>query len=129
MAVNRVLTAEEKQTLQVSSRFLDHCNWAVRDFSSYWSSKDGTLINSQIASVGYEAWYKNHTFATGVMTNGVVDPSIKTTFLVLAKGMNLWDSAITPFDADVAIDYMIANAKFDELSTGYVALKTQSVIF
>jgi hypothetical protein len=129
MAVNRVLTNEEKQILQSSVRFNNECDWAIRNFSSFWSSTDGTVISSQIGNVGYQAWFKNHIFSVGTMISGIDDPNITMTFCVLAKGMNLWDNSISPFNVDTVINYMILNSKFEELSTMYVSLKTQSIIF
>lgn len=129
VAINRVLTSAEKEVLQSNARFISECQWAVRDFAAYWSSTDGGTIGNQIGAVGYATHYKNHTFAVGVMTSGFNDTTVGQTFTILAKGMNLWDSAVTPFNADIVIDYMIANGKFEELAISYVALKTQSIIF
>lgn len=129
MAVNRVLTNAEKEQLQSSTRFKSEADWAIRNFASYWSSTDQGQIGTQIGQVGYENWFKNHIFATDKMQSGINDPDISLTFLVLAKGMNLWDSAVIPFNIDTVIDYMIANSKFDELATGYASLKTQSILF
>jgi|SRR6478609_5932795 len=126
---NRVLTSAEKEILQTNARFQSECNWSVKNFASYWSTTVNVTIASQITSVGYPTWFRNHIFSTNVMTSGFNDPSASQTFTVLAKGMNLWDNAVTPFNPDTVIDYMIANNKFEELATPYVVLKTQSIIF
>ena len=129
MAVNRVLSAVEKDQMIASTEFVNQCLWAVRDFSSYWASTDQGQIGTQIGVAGYEGWYKRHTFATGVKESGFNNTAAATDFMFLAKGMNLWDSAIVPFDVTTCIAYMISASKFEELATAYVDLKTESVRF
>ncbi len=138
MAVNRVLTSDEKQTMLSNQHFIDNVNWAIRDFASFWTTSDLDLIGQQIGQVGYERWFKNRLFSVAVLS--VQQPpspfyqSINTSdapisYLILSKGMNLWDSAVSPFNADTVISYMTTTGKFDELTANYVALKTESVAF
>jgi hypothetical protein len=132
MAVNRVLNSDERETLLNSTRFKSQCTWALRNFASFWSNDDPSFISAQIAILNdYRRWAKNWIWA-----NEALVADVKTTqnevfigFDIGLKGMNLWDSAVTPFNSETVIDYMIAQSKFDELSVIYVNAKTPTAVF
>ena len=124
-AINRVLTNEEKQILQSNSQFIYECQWALKNFASFWA--DAADANTKVGQVGYTQWAKNYVWASRSLENiSTIDNNsqIPLEFAVLLKGMNLWDSAVTPFNAATVVTYMVANGKFDELATAWVSSKT-----
>lgn len=124
-AINRVLTNEEKQILQSNSAFIYECQWALKNFASFWA--DAADANTKVGQVGYTQWAKNYVWASRTLDNiSMVDNNsqIPSEFAVLLKGMFLWDSAVTPFNASTVVTYMVANSKFDELATAWVTSKT-----
>lgn len=130
MAVNRVLTDEEKETLQQSARFRQMAVWSLKNFASYW--KDPADAATKITAVGADRWAKNYVWSWRALADlPMLDDNlnIPKDYTILLKGMNLWDSAVTPFDINVVIDFMLANGKFDELAGLYVNFKTPTPVF
>lgn len=127
MAVDRTLTNDEREQLKDSPRFLDQSEWAVRDFAIFWT--DDTTTSARVGEVGYNKWATNRQYSAGVLYSGINDPNISLSFVTLSKNMQLWDSAITPFNVDTCIDYMISSLKFEALASAYVNIRTQTYIF
>jgi len=134
MAVDRPLTSDEREILQGSSRYKSQAQWSLRDFADFWNVESD--INTKVGSVGYQRWAKNWIYANRIQanTNLVDDPNIPIEYVILSKGMLLWDSGVpVPEDngefVDTVIDYMISAAKFEELAALYVSAKTETPVF
>lgn len=129
MAVDRVLTSDEREILQGSSRYASQCKWALRDFADFWNAEGD--IPTKVGNVGYQRWAKNWIYANRIQANPatVEAPNIPTDFVILSKGMLLWDTAVTPFNVDTVINYMISTAKFEELAALYVTAQTETPVF
>jgi hypothetical protein len=134
MAVDRPLTSDEREILQGSSRYQSQAKWSLRNFADFWNVESD--INTKVANVGYQRWAKNWIYANRIQANTSMlnDPNIPLEFVILSKGMLLWDSAVpVPGDTgefiDTVIDYMIANNKFEEIAELYVAYKTETPVF
>jgi hypothetical protein len=134
MAVNRPLTSDEREILQSNTRYISQSKWAIRNFAAFWNIEDD--INTKVGDVGYQRWAKNWFYANKVIANThmVNDPNLPVEFVMLSKGMDLWDSAVpVPIDetefANAVIDYMVAQNKFEELAVLYVTAKTETPVF
>lgn len=131
MAVNRPLTSEEKEILVANQDYKNQVSWALRDFASTWGNPDEAQANTQVGQVGYLRWAKNYSWGARALANVTVtdDPQAPEDFGVLLKGMDLWDSAVTPFNVATVITYMVDNGKFTELAILYVNSKTPTMVF
>src|SRR5690349_14896823 len=111
MAVNRVLTSDEREILLTSTRFQNQASWALRDFASFWSNASDA--NTKVGQVGYEQWAKNWIWSSRILNtpSSIQNIGVYLDFVILSKGMLLWDSAVSPFNVDTVINYMIANGK------------------
>ncbi len=97
-----------------------------------WSSNDPSFISARIADLGdYMRWAKNWVWANQALVSDAktTEENVFIGFDAGLKGMILWDTAISPFNADIVIQYMIDNGKFDELSVSYVNSKTPTAVF
>ncbi len=129
MAVDRILTSAEKEQLVANQDFKNQVSWALRDFASYWN--DVSDANTKVGNVGYDRWAKNYSWAARAIANVTIsdNPQAPEDFGVLLKGMQLWDSAVSPFDVATVISYMVSTSKFEELATNYVISKTPTMVF
>jgi hypothetical protein len=114
-AVNRVLTSDEKATLQANPRFIAQCKQAMLDKAVYWTGQNGVNMPDSPTAI---RWAKSRLYGNGLISNpsSLSNGAIVQQFIIYLKNMNLWDSAVTPFNADTVIDYMIAQSKFDTLA-------------
>ena len=113
-AVNRVLTSDEKATLQANTRFIAQCKQAMLDKAVYWTGQNGVNMADSPTAI---RWAKSRLYGNGLISNpSSLSNTVVQQFIIYLKNMNLWDSTVTPFDADMVIDYMIAQSKFDILA-------------
>lgn len=125
-AVDRVLTNAEKEVLQSNASFIRECKWALKNFASFWG--DPADANTKVGLVGYASWSDRYQWSKEVLDDVTIVESnsqIPLDFAVLLKGMTLWDNAVSPFNPETVVTYMIANNRFDELAASYVDSKTE----
>lgn len=129
MAVDRVLTSAEKEQLVANQDFKNQVSWSLRDFAAYWS--DVSDANVKVGNVGYDRWAKNYSWSARAAANiTITDDALAPEYYgALLKGMQLWDTDDGAFDVATVIQYMVDNAKFEELATMYVTAKTPTMVF
>jgi hypothetical protein len=120
----RVLTDVEKQELKSNSLFLEKCQWAIRDYASYWAIHDGSGLDA----TGRIKWAKDRLKAVDITLNDTNDPAIALKFCKLAKGMQ-FNLAASPDTAANIIAAMVAGNKFEELTSMYFDMLGESVNF
>jgi hypothetical protein len=120
----RVLTDVEKQELKSNSLFLEKCQWAIRDYASYWAIHSGDGLNDTQRI----KWAKDRLKAVDITLNDTNDPSIALKFCKLAKGMQ-FNLAASPDTAANIIAAMVAGNKFEELTSMYFDMLGESVNF
>lgn len=129
MAVDRVLTSAEKEQLVANQDFKNQVSWSLRDFAAYWG--DPANAAGQVGGLGFDRAAKNYAWGARTAQNITIsdDPQAPEFFGQLLKGMQLWDSAVTPFNVATVIEYMVEESKFEELAIMYVNLKTPTIVF
>lgn len=85
---SRVLRQGEKDSLMVDPVFKFQCEWAVREFATYWSVHPGVGCATEAECI---AWSKNRQLSVHVLTKGLPQMSIGLTevFLNGSKGKEL----------------------------------------
>lgn len=79
----RVMTSKEKEKLLTNAEFKSRCEWAIRDYASYWSIHDGSGLSTEADRI---KWAKDRLFGVAIVTNGITDPNVTLKFLTAAKG-------------------------------------------
>lgn len=111
MAVNRVLTPEEKQTLKADPRFIAVSRQAIEDQVTFWLGQNGVNLGTEALSV---RWAKSrHRAATYINQPETIASSqdrILERFIMYLKDWNLLDSTLNGnvMVPGTVIDYLIA---------------------
>lgn len=111
-----VLTSEERQSLAGNSYFTEKCQWAIRDYASYWYIHDGTGLNTADRA----KWREEFVFVKSVNRAEYSDSNLALRFVILSKGMQFNVDADPTSEEIIAL--FVANNKFDELASMYFAL-------
>jgi hypothetical protein len=69
----RVLTDDERQTLSTSETFKQKCQWAVRNYATYWSGHDGSGLTTTAQKM---KWAKDRISSVEILKNNTVDQDI-----------------------------------------------------
>jgi hypothetical protein len=123
----RVMAQEEKLNLSTDTDFIEKCKQAVRDYSAYWSTHDGSGFSTEAERI---TWAKNRILGVGVMKNPIVSENGNTLawfFLNAAKGKQ-YDLAASPVSNPTLIAAWIAANSFEEFVAQYFAIKGNSEI-
>lgn len=120
----RVLTDVEKQELKNNSLFLEKCQWAVRDYASYWAIHDGAGLDA----AGRIKWAKDRLNSVAIHLNDSTDSAMALKFCKLAKGMQ-FDLGASPQTAETIIAAMVSGNKFEELASQYFDLIGEATNF
>lgn len=115
----RVLTEEERAALIVNSDFKQKCEWAIRDYASYWNDHDGSGLDA----AGRTKWRREYQTVRWVVRAEYNDGNLALRFVILAKGMQ-FNLGASPTDAQI-IALFVSGNKFDELASKYFELVTQ----
>lgn len=115
----RVLNDDERQKLVGNSLFTDKCQWAIRDYASYWNSHDGAGLNTNDRL----KWRKEYTYVASVVRADYGDPNLALRFVILAKGMTFNVDADPTSEEIIAL--FVAGNKFEELASLYFGLIAQ----
>lgn len=126
MAVNRVLTSDEKFTLQADSRFQNLCNQAVLDKALYWTQQTGINLGTEVLS---SRWAKSRLRGQAIVRDPGQTNSPAQQFIIFLKNIQLWDSAITPFNTTTVCDYMLAQSTFDTLADDWMDEQIRGIDF
>jgi len=111
----RVLTSEEKQSLQNDSGFVAQVQWALRDYASYWALHDGAGLANEVARI---KWAKDRINSVNLLLNDFIstDHQLGLKMCKLAKSMSI-DLGAAPVSSEVIVAAFIAANKFEELSS------------
>lgn len=112
---SRVLTQTEKETLSADAVFKFQCEWAVKEFATYWVNQTGVGCASETACI---EWSKNRLLAVRVLTKGIPtfgDITLADVFLDAAKAKQLDYGAGTPTSTAI-IQKWLDNATFEEMT-------------
>jgi len=127
MAVNRVLTSDEKFILQADTRFQKLCKQSILDKSLYWTGQDGATPpgNDRVK------WAKSRLRGQAIVRDpGQANGSTASEqFIIFLKNINLWDNAVVVFDPNVVCDYMLAQGTFDVLSDNWMDQQIRGIDF
>lgn len=115
LQAQRVLTDEERQTIQGDTHFLEKCQFAARNYASYWSIHDGSGLANEAARI---KWAKDRINAVRIVKDGVQDPKIAERFVTLAKGIQFSIGA-APVDSETIIAAWVSGNRFDEIASQY----------
>ncbi|HQQ81950.1 MAG TPA: hypothetical protein PK059_02115 [Cyclobacteriaceae bacterium] len=127
MAVNRVLTGDEKFTLQNDARFQNLCKQAVYDKAMYWTGLNG--VNMADAATAAR-WAKSRLRSQAIVVNpSQVNGNVAQQFILFLKNIQLWDNAVVPFSASTVCDFMAANSIFDTLADNWMDTNIRGVDF
>jgi hypothetical protein len=123
----RVLTAEEKESLKDDPEFIAYCQWAARDYAAYWSVHDGAGLNTESARI---KWVKDRYLSIPIVTaaGDISDPTIALQYLKVAKGMT-FTLGTAPQPNDAIIDAILAANKFEEMTSLYFDVLGETVNF
>lgn len=121
----RVLTDDERQSLQGSSNFLEKCQWAARNYAAYWAVHDGAGLSTESLRI---KWAKDRLQSVFILLSDLNDPSIALHFTKLSKGMQ-FDLGAAPVDPSLITAAFVSGNKFDELASLYFDLKGEDINF
>lgn len=113
----RVLTQQEKDSLKNDPVFKLQCEWAVREFASYWSLQTGVSCATEVECI---AWAKNRLLSIHVLTKGVPQMNISLTevFLNAGKGKELAYGA-NPTTLEITQLWLSAPNEFEEFAAEF----------
>lgn len=112
----RVLTASERGLLVTHTVFREKCEWAIRDYASFWKAHDGASLNTTERA----KWRREYEVVKRVVAATYQDNTLALRFVILAKGMQ-FNLDSDPTDAEI-IELFVSTGKFEELASLYFDL-------
>lgn len=117
-AQSRVLTQTEKEMLRVDPVFKMQCEWAIKEYATYWSIQTGVGCATETDCLN---WAKKRLLSVHVLTKGIQNFGEITTadiFLDGAKAKQLDYGAGDPSSV-VIIQEWLDNNTFEEMADYY----------
>jgi hypothetical protein len=122
----RVLTDDERQTLSTSETFKQKCQWAVRNYATYWSGHDGSGLTTTAQKM---KWAKDRISSVEILKNNTVDQDIAIRFLNASKAKTFSGLSAAPAsEASIIAAWVTANT-FDEFVSQYFDLIADDIDF
>lgn len=122
---NRVLTEPERQSLLGSSAFLEKCQWAVRDYATYWSGHDGSGLSTESDRIN---WAKDRQLSISILKNGVNDSHLVEVFLNASKGREFLLNA-SPESVSTLVSAWDSSSAFEEFVAQYFRILGDNINF
>lgn len=122
----RVMNQTEKLTLSTNSTFQEKCKQAIRDFSTYWSTHDGSGLSTEADRI---KWAKDRITSVKYVKNPLVSDDAVTVawvFLNAAKGKT-YNIVDNPEDAVDLIALWDAASSFDEFVNEFFKAKGDEI--
>jgi hypothetical protein len=113
----RVMTAEEKESLVNDPVFALQCKWAIKDYADFWSNNDGSAAANLEARI---TWAKNRLLSVSVLLSGITyqPENVTRIFLEAAKGKQ-FDLGAAPVSTSVLIQEWLDTSSFEEFTAIY----------
>lgn len=115
----RVLTEEERDNLVNDIDFQKKCQWAIRDYASFWIGHDGSGLSTDDRF----KWRREYALIKTVWNANYVDPLLSARFIILAKGMQ-FNIAATPTVEEIIAQF-VATGAFESLASQYFDMLTK----
>lgn len=115
----RVLNDDERQQLVAHTLFTQKCQWAIRDYASYWNGHDGTGLSTNERL----KWRREYAHVSSIVRADYTDPNLTLRFLILAKGMTFAVDADPTSEEIIAL--FVSGNKFEELASLYFDMVAQ----
>lgn len=121
------LTTDQRVALEGNSRFQSLVRMAIYNQAIYWKNIDGTNLNT---AEDLARWAKSRSLAVGIIQNpnGIDFTSWVKQYVIILKDIAVVDNE-APYSEEEVINYMLDNAKFDELSDLVFNLRIQRIEF
>lgn len=119
LSAQRVLTQQERENLINSTEFREKCEWAIRDYASYWNGHDGASLNTAERA----KWRREYAILRSIVKAEYQDQNLSLRFVILAKGMSFAVDGDPTTPEIVAL--FVSGNKFEELASLYFDLITQ----
>lgn len=121
------LTTDQRVNLEGNSRFQSLVRMAIYNQANYWRGMDGTNINNATDAA---RWAKSRYLSVGIIQNpnGIDFTSWLKQYVIILKDIAVVDNE-APYSEEEVINYMLDNAKFEELSDLVFNLRIQRIEF
>lgn len=118
------LTDEQKQALLITERYKTLAYWAVVDEARFWNGQDG------VSPPGGDRikWAKSRYMSVNNILRFMNVPEEYYKLLLALHDIPVYDNAV-PFDANIVLDYMVANGTFDTLAALAFDVKIKEILF
>lgn len=122
----RVLTDDERQALSTSAVFQQKCQWAVRNYATYWSEHDGSGMTTTAQKM---KWAKDRITSIEILKNNSVDQDIAIRFLNYSKAKTFSGLSAAPASEASIIAAWVTGNTFDEFVSKYFDLLADDIDF
>lgn len=118
MAVNRVLTTDEKEILRADSQFQKEVKWSVLNLFTYWKGQDGTSIPGGSTAANCKRWSRIRHFIANNNLSIADSPEVLNLYInQLIKDIVCWDSGIAQFIPSTCIAYLLDDSSQNHINT------------